>query len=71
LTGANRGTTPAGTRGVLNDAIAVYFREPACALGFVARRCIAGDPPGFYQVCEDEPVRRAPNQSHSSPPRGG
>jgi hypothetical protein len=57
LTGAKRRITSAGTRGVVNDAIAVDFRELACALGFVARWCSAGDPPGFYQVREDEPTR--------------
>jgi hypothetical protein len=29
--------TPAGTRGLLNDALAVYVNTPACALAFVER----------------------------------
>jgi hypothetical protein len=61
---------PAGTRGTLNDAVAVYVNGPTCAVGFVARWCVPGDPPGFYALREDEPARRIPSQSHSSPPRG-
>lgn len=62
--------TPAGTRGVLNDAFAVYMNGPACAVAFVARWCVPGDPPGFYTLREDEPARRVPSGGHSSPPRG-
>jgi hypothetical protein len=29
--------TPVGTRGLLNDALAVYVNTPACALAFVER----------------------------------
>ena len=36
--------TPAGTRGVFNDAIAVYVNIPTCAVGLVARWLIPGDP---------------------------
>jgi hypothetical protein len=60
--------TPAGTRGILNDAIAVYVNTPTCAVAFVARWCVPGDPPGFYQLREDEPERRIPNPPHKSPP---
>jgi hypothetical protein len=62
--------TPAGTRGVLNDAIAVYMSGPTCAVAFVARWCIPGDPPGFYELRQDEPPRRERSGGHSSPPRG-
>ena len=31
--------TPSGLRGVLNDAVAVYFRDATLAGGFVARWC--------------------------------
>jgi hypothetical protein len=61
---------PAGTRGVLNDAVAVYVNGPTCAVGFVARWCVPGDPTGFYALRTDEPPRRVPSQLHSSPPRG-
>ncbi len=62
--------TPAGTRGISNDAIAVYMSGPTCAVAFVARWCVAGDPPGFYELRQDEPARRVPSGGHSSPPRG-
>jgi hypothetical protein len=59
--------TPAGTRGILNDAVAVYLNGPTCAVGFVARWCVPGDPPGFYALREDEPARRVPMQPHKTP----
>ena len=31
--------TPAGLRGVLNDAVAIYFLDATTAAGFVARWC--------------------------------
>jgi hypothetical protein len=31
---------PSGTRSVLNDAVAIYFADPALASAFVARWCI-------------------------------
>jgi len=52
--------TPAGTRSVLNDAMAVYVSNPTCAAAFVARWCVPGDPPGFYELRSDEPERRVP-----------
>jgi hypothetical protein len=43
--------TPAGTRELLNDALAVYVNTPACALAFVARWLVPGsDPPDFYEL---------------------
>ena len=33
--------TPSGVRGMVNDAVAVYFRDPTLASGFVARWCAA------------------------------
>lgn len=32
--------TPSGIRGVLNDAVSIYFRDPALASPFVSRWCI-------------------------------
>ena len=61
--------TPAGIRGVVNDAFAIYMNGPTCAVAFVARWCRPGDPPGFYELREDEPTRRTPSAGHSSPPR--
>jgi hypothetical protein len=31
---------PSGTTGVVNDALAIYFRNPALARAFVSRWCI-------------------------------
>ena len=60
--------TPAGTRGLLNDALAVYVNTPACALAFVERWLVPGDdPPGFYDLRQDEPEKRGPGPGHFSP----
>jgi hypothetical protein len=59
--------TPAGTRGVLNDAVAVYLAAPTCAVGFVARWLVPGDPTGFYHLRDDEPARRVPLPRHKTP----
>jgi hypothetical protein len=32
--------TPSGMRGVLNDAISIYFADPTLASAFVARWCV-------------------------------
>ena len=32
--------TPSGTKGVVNDALAIYFHDPALARAFVTRWCI-------------------------------
>ena len=53
--------TPSGTRGVLNDALSIYFADPSLATAFVARWCAgyqvesAG---GVFRVREDEPTPR-------------
>ena len=53
--------TPSGTRGVLNDALSIYFGDPTLATAFVARWC-AGyqveSTGGVFQVREDEPTPR-------------
>jgi hypothetical protein len=51
---------PAGVRGGVNDAMAVYVGNPTCAAAFVARWCVPGDPPGFYDLRQQEPPRRVP-----------
>lgn len=56
--------TSAGTRGVPNDAVAVYVNTPTCAAAFVARWLVTGDPPGFYVLRPDEPARRVPLAAH-------
>jgi hypothetical protein len=63
--------TPAGLRGVVNDAVAMYFPNTALATAFVARWC-AGQKPemvgGAFRFRDDEPKRRVPAKAHRSPP---
>jgi hypothetical protein len=53
-------------RGVVIDAVAVYVNTPTCAVAFVARWCVPGDPPGFYDLRQQEPARRVPVPFHST-----
>src|SRR6516162_4087214 len=51
--------TPSGVRGVLNDAISIYFADAMLASAFVARWCIGSKAEtmgGVFQVREDEPA---------------
>src|SRR5689334_6396015 len=57
--------TPAGLRGVVNDAVAIYFRDAALAAGFVARWCRQRLPEltdGAFVMRDDEPI-----PSHAAP----
>jgi hypothetical protein len=62
--------TPSGTRGVLNDALSIYFADATLASAFVARWCAgygvetAG---GAFRVREDEPAPRLATGPHSTP----
>ena len=62
--------TPSGTRGLLNDALSIYFGDPTLATAFVARWC-AGyqvEPAGgVFQVREDEPTPRIGAALHRTP----
>jgi hypothetical protein len=62
--------TPSGTRGVLNDALSIYFGDPTLASAFVARWC-AGykveTTGGVFQVREDEPMPRVGATLHRTP----
>ena len=62
--------TPSGTRGVLNDALSVYFLDPTLAGAFVARWC-AGykveTAEGVFRVREDEPTSRVRPGLHRTP----
>src|SRR5437899_8140100 len=53
--------TPSGMRGVLNDAVSIYFRDATLASAFVARWC-AGyrveAARGVFRVREDGPLPR-------------
>jgi hypothetical protein len=53
--------TPSGTRGVLNDALSIYFADATLARAFVARWCVrpkVQTTGGVFQVREDEPEPR-------------
>ena len=66
--------TPSGLRGVLNDAIAVYFSDAALAGAFVARWCRASRieaVEGAFQVRDDEPSTRQTAALHRTPKSGG
>jgi hypothetical protein len=60
-------TAPSGIRGVVNDAVAFYFRDARFAVAFVTRWCggageaVAG---GAFEMREDEPARRVPAPDH-------
>jgi hypothetical protein len=62
--------TPAGIRGVVNDALAVYFRDATLASGFVARWC-AGykveTTEGVFRVRDDAPEPRKISPLHKTP----
>jgi len=62
--------TPSGMRGVLNDAVSVYFLDATLASAFVARWC-AGyrveTADGVFQVREDEPAPRIGAGLHRTP----
>ena len=62
--------TPSGTRGVLNDAISIYFADATLASAFVARWCAghkveaAG---GVFPVRENEPTPQVGATLHRTP----
>ena len=62
--------TPSGMRGVLNDAVSIYFADATLASAFVARWCV-GDrietTGGVFQVRDDEPPPRVGAPGHSTP----
>jgi hypothetical protein len=49
--------TPSGMRGVLNDAISIYFADVTLASAYMARWCVGSKAEaagGMFQVREDE-----------------
>jgi hypothetical protein len=55
-------TAPAGAHGVLNDAVAFYFRNATLAAAFVTRWCAGGNADvenGAFKMREDAPKRRS------------
>ena len=62
--------TPSRTRGVLNDAISIYFADATLASAFVARWCVVAKVEtagGVFQVREDEPAPRVGAGLHRTP----
>ena len=62
--------TPSGMRGVLNDAVSIYFADATLASAFVARWCAGGlieTTPERFRAREDEPAPRVGVQGHSTP----
>jgi hypothetical protein len=62
--------TPSGMRGVLNDAVSIYFADTTLASAFVARWC-AGykveTVDGVFRVRTDEPAARTGASMHRAP----
>jgi hypothetical protein len=62
--------TPSGMRGVLNDAVSIYFLDATLASAFVARWC-AGykieTTEGVFKVRMDKPTARATASMHRTP----
>jgi hypothetical protein len=61
--------TPAGLRGVVNDAVAVYFLDAASAAAFVARWCAGSKveiSDGVFRVREDRPTPRVTAGLHKT-----
>ena len=53
--------TPAGLRGVVNEAVAIYFLDATISAAFVARWCAGSEvevSEGAFRVCDDQPARR-------------
>jgi len=62
--------TPSGLRGVINDAVAVYFRDATLAGAFVVRWCRGGPveiAEGAFQVRDDRPPARQAAPLHRTP----
>jgi hypothetical protein len=62
--------TPSGTRGVLNDAVSVYFGDATLANAFVARWCVGARVEatgGVLRVRADEPMPRIGATMHQTP----
>jgi hypothetical protein len=62
--------TPSGTRGVLNDAVSLYFADATLASAFVTRWCVGSKVEtagGVFQVREDEAAPRVGAGMHQTP----
>jgi hypothetical protein len=62
--------TPSGTRGVLNDALSIYFADAPLASAFVSRWCVGAKVEaagGVFQVRDDEPEAWVGAGAHKTP----
>lgn len=62
--------TPSGLRGVVNDAVAIYFLDPGSAAGFVARWCAGTKVEavnGAFRLRADAPEPRVGLKPHGTP----
>jgi hypothetical protein len=62
--------TAAGTRGVLNDAVSIYFADATLASAFVERWCASSKietAGGVFRVRDDDPVPRVGAGLHRTP----
>ena len=62
--------TPSGMRGVLNDAVSVYFRDATLASAFVARWCAISKletAHGAYSIRTEDPAPRTASGLHRTP----
>jgi hypothetical protein len=61
--------TPAGLRGVVNDAVAIYFLDATLAAAFVLRWCAGSKveiSEGAFRIRQDPPARRATAGLHKT-----
>jgi hypothetical protein len=62
--------TPSGQRGVLNDAVSIYFLDATLASAFVARWCAGSKiemDGGVFRLRDDEPAPRIGAGLHRTP----
>jgi hypothetical protein len=62
--------TPSGVRGVLNDAVSIYFLDTALAVAFIARWCAKSTVEtegGVFRIRDDEPAPRIAAAPHQTP----
>jgi hypothetical protein len=62
--------TPSGGRGVLNDALSIYFLDATLASAFVARWCAGSTvetKDGVFRIRNDEPAPRISAGLHRTP----
>ena len=62
--------TPSGVRGVLNDAVSIYFRDATLASAFVTQWCAGSRVEaegGVYRIRDDEPASRIEARLHRTP----